>query len=212
MDPRPNTYSHTVQGMQHKLRMIKLIAKNVANASTIGYQREIPESLSFRAILEEASMRDGSQGQLKKTGNMFDLAIEGNAFFLVESKDGPVPTRNGRLRLNKKGELVTEDEKQIIVLEKTDAPINIATSYDIKINHNGEIFLGTQRYGRIAMQVMDNKPVRVHQGYIEGSNVNLANEMMALTMLFRSFEASEKVLGMEASVDRDLIDKYGRNV
>ena len=59
---------------------------------------------------------------------------------------------------------------------------------------------------------MDNKPVKIHQGFIEGSNINLVGEMTSMLLVFRSFEASEKTLGMEASVDKELIEKYGRNV
>ena len=212
MNYQPHAFGHTITGMLHKLKMIQVIANNISNANVIGYQREIPESLSFKSILSETAMKDITQGQLTRTNNEFDLAIEGNAYFLVESKSGPVPTRNGRFELNQAGKLVTQDGKELVVIEKTDKDINLAKHFGIQINQNGEIFVGTERYGRIAVQVMDNKPVEIRQGFIEASNVNLMNEMISLSMAFRAFEASEKVLGMENSVDRDLIEKYGRNV
>lgn len=212
MSHQENTFGPTVSGMLHKLRMIQIISNNISNANTIGYQRQIPESLSFKSILSEAAIHDQTQGQLTKTNNQFDLAIEGNAYFLVESGSGPAPTRNGKFQLNEKGELITQDGKEVIVVEKTDKDISLAKQFGVKINQNGEIFIGTKRYGRIAIMVMDNKPVKVRQGFVEGSNVNLMNEMISLAMAFRAFEASEKTLGMENSVDRDLIEKYGRNV
>lgn len=210
----PNAFGQTVRGMLHKFKMIQAIASNIANASTAGYKREMPESISFQSVLNEAALRDNAPGQFQKTGNPFDLAIEGNAYFLIESKNGPVPTRNGRLNLNEKGKFVNQEGQELVIVEKTDKPISLAlvTEKDIKVNQNGEIFVKGERYGRIAMQVLDNKPVKVHQGLVEGSNVNLMSEMIALSMAFRSFEASEKTLGMEASVDKDLIEKYGRNV
>ena len=209
---QPNTYSQTVNGMLNKLKMIKAVANNIANAGTSGYKREIPESVNFKSVLNEVTLKDSSQGPLKRTGNQLDIAIEGNAYILVESKDGPVPTRNGNLSFNDKGSLVTQDGQEVIIVEKTDKPISLSKQYDIKINENGEIFAGTERYGRIAMKIMDNKPVRLHQGFVEGSNVNLMSEMVALSLTFRAFEASEKALGMETSVDKELIEKYGRNV
>ena len=214
MENKPNTYGPVIHGMLHKLKIIQAIASNIANANSAGYQRQIPESLSFQSILDEKAMRDTSQGQFEKTNNKFDLAIEGNAYFLVEGDDGPTISRNGKLHLNEKGNLATQDEKEVIVVEKTDKPISLAKDHDIRINQNGEIFIGTEkeRYGRIAMQVLDNKPVRIHQGFVEGSNVNLMNEMISLSMAFRNFESSEKMLALESSIDRDLIDKYGRNV
>ena len=207
-----NTYSQTVNGMLNKVKLMKAVANNIANAGTSGYKREIPESTNFQSVLNEVTLKDSSQGPLKKTGNQLDIAIEGNAYILVESKDGPIPTRNGKISFNDKGLLVTQDGQEIIIVEKTDKPINLSKQSNISINENGEVFAGGERYGRIAMKIMDNKPVRLHQGFIEGSNVNLMSEMVALSLTFRSFEASEKALGMETSVDKDLIEKYGRNV
>lgn len=209
---RPNTYSQTVNGILNKLKMLNTVTDNVANVGTSGYKREIPETVNFKSVMNEVALRDQSQGPLKRTGNQLDIAIEGNAFILVESKDGPIPTRNGKLGFNDKGSLVIPDGHEVIIVEKTDKPISLTKQYDIRINENGEIFAGGERYGRIAMKIMDNKPVKLHQGFIEGSNVNLMSEMVAVLLTFRSLEASEKALGMEASVDKELIEKYGRNV
>ncbi len=212
MTNQANSYSQTVNGMLNKLKMLKAVTGNIANATTAGYKREIPESVDFKSVLNDVTLRDQSQGPLRKTGNQLDIAIEGNAYILVESADGPMPTRNGKLSFNDKGLLVTHDGREIIIVEKTDKPISLSKQYDLRINENGEIFAGGERYGRIAMKIMDNKPVKLHQGFIEGSNINLMSEMVALSLTFRSFEASEKSLGMEMSVDKDLIEKYGRNV
>lgn len=209
---KPNTYGPTVAGMLHKMKMLQAIASNISNANSIGYQRKIPESLRFPAILSDAIMRDPSQGQLKRTNNTLDFAIEGNAYFLVEGEEGPMPTKSGRLHLNEKGLLADADNREVVVIDKTDKALNIANDFDVEVKENGEIFVGKERYGRIALQILDNNPVKVHQGFLEMSNVNLMTEMMTLLTVFRNFEASEKTLGMETSVDKDLIEKYGRNV
>ncbi len=201
-----------VTGMMHKLKMIQTIANNIANANAIGYQREIPESLSFKSVLGEAAMRDTSAGQIRKTDGVFDIAIEGNAYFLVETKDGIQTTKNGKFHLNEKGELASMEGHEVVVVEKTDRPLSLSKSHDIHINQNGEIFVGQDRYGRIAMQIQDNRPVKVLQGFVEGSNVSIMSEMISLSMLFRAFESNEKIIGMEVSIDKELIEKYGRNV
>ena len=212
MSTEPNTYGPTVSGMLHKMKMIQAIADNISNINSTAYQRKIPESINFKSVLNDTVIRDHTQGQLKRTNNKLDLAIEGNANFLLESKEGLIPTRDGRFHLNEKGQLVNHEGKEVVVVEKTDKDISLAKSFDININHRGEIFIGTERYGRIAVRVNDKNPVRIHQGFTEGSNVSIMNEMISLAMTFRAFEASEKMLGMESSVDRDLIEKYGRNV
>lgn len=213
MDFRPSTFDTTLQGMIHKLKMIEIITKNVNSANAIGYKRQIPESLDFKEILTEVALHDNSQGDLKNTSQIFDLAIEGNASFLIDSPNGLIETRSGNFKLNEKGEIVTQDSNPVVILDKPDKKeFNLADTTDIKINQKGEIYVDGDFYGRIALRIKDNKPVTLHQGFIENSNVDLGGEMTALTFIFRSFEASEKTLGMEASVDRDLIEKYGRNV
>lgn len=205
-------YGPTINGMLLKLDMIKSITNNIANAATVGYKREIPEAASFKKALSDATIKDQSAGELKKTHGKFDLGIEGNANFLVEGENGPTPSRLGSFQLNEKGNLANSLGQELIIVEKTDKDLSLAKSENVKINQNGEIFIGTEKYGRIAMQILDSNPVKVHQGFVEGSNVDLISEMTSLSMIFRSFESSQQVLGMEASVDKELIEKYGRNV
>ncbi len=212
MTHEANTYGYTVNGMLNKLKMVKATSSNIANASSLGYKREIPESVDFQSVFNEVTLRDQSQGALKKTSNKLDIAIDGNAYILVESENGLMPTRNGKLGFNENGSLVTQDGHEVVIIEKTEKPISLSKQNDIRINEGGEIFAGGERYGRIAMKIMDNKPVKIYQGFVEGSNVNLISEMTSMLLVFRSFEASEKTLGMEASVDKELIEKYGRNV
>lgn len=215
MNTQSKAYGPVILGMLHKLKIIQAISSNIANAKSLGYQRQIPEAISFQSVLSNVSeeiLYDTVQGELRKTGNLFDFAIEGNAYFLIEDKDGIATTRNGRFHLDEKGDLVTEDNKKVVIIEKTDRPLSLAKSFDIAVNQNGEIFVGKEKYGRIPLKIMDSKAVRISQGFVEGSNVNLMTEMASLAATFRLFEASEKTLGMIASSDRELIDKYGRNV
>lgn len=49
------------------------------------------------------------QGSLKETGSDFDLALEGEGFFCIETPDGERYTRNGAFVLGKEGYLETKD-------------------------------------------------------------------------------------------------------
>lgn len=209
-----NGFGASENGLFQKLEMLKIIGDNIANASTIGYKRRIPESATFKEILGDAVLTDNRTGALKKTNSHFDLAIEGNAEFLIETKEGLKHTRNGQFHLNEKGKLVTITGDEVVIVEQSDKLKDLVTAKekDIKINQIGEIFIGTERLGRIAMKLEDSNPVKVHQGFVETSNINLVNEMITLSQVYRSVEASEKTFGMESSVDKELIEKYGRNV
>ncbi|MBI9103069.1 MAG: flagellar basal-body rod protein FlgF [Spirochaetales bacterium] len=64
------------------------------------------------------------QGALKQSGNPFDLAIEGEGFFSVQTPDGEKYTRNGTFMVDNNGLLVTKEgmpvlgEEGLIYLKK----------------------------------------------------------------------------------------------
>lgn len=154
-------------GMQALIEQNDSTANNVANVNTVGYKRQ---NLVFKDIYDtnilqksqqtgefgnigELSMGsqvqqltyDFSQGTLDKTEGTFDLAIEGDGFFKVQSNGGDFAyTRNGSFTLNNNGELVTKDGDY--VLDERGAHIKINTNdgvlrsmNDIIINEEGQI-------------------------------------------------------------------------
>ncbi|HOV63741.1 MAG TPA: flagellar basal-body rod protein FlgF [Spirochaetia bacterium] len=50
-----------------------------------------------------------SQGALKETGNSFDLALDGNGFFTIQTPEGERYTRNGTFLIDPNGILVTKE-------------------------------------------------------------------------------------------------------
>jgi hypothetical protein len=92
------------------------IANNLANASTVGYRAEKD---IFSSVLADASNADASsldkainnygimsgtildqsQGALQKTGNDLDVAISGPGYFVVQTANGPMYTRNGSFQV-----------------------------------------------------------------------------------------------------------------
>jgi flagellar basal-body rod protein FlgG len=63
-----------------------------------------------RGVTPKAPNPSAGQGTLVNTGNPFDLAIDGAGFLQVTLPDGELRyTRNGALRLNAQGNLVTTD-------------------------------------------------------------------------------------------------------
>ena len=94
---------------------------------------------------------DFSQGALTKTEGVFDLAIEGDGFFKIQSSDGGVSyTRNGSFTMNNNGDLVTKDGEY--VLDEQGKTIKIRTKdvvmhsmNDIIITEEGQIELNNER-------------------------------------------------------------------
>jgi flagellar hook-basal body protein len=61
------------------------------------------------------SIIDVSAGPLKKTGNPLDVAIEGPAFFAVETPNGEEYTRKGSFIVDADGNLTTSDGFAVLV-------------------------------------------------------------------------------------------------
>jgi len=113
---------------------LRVVANNIANASTTGFQREglifaehvaalggPHESLSMATSLVRDT--DQTQGTLTQTGGSFDLAIEGPGFFLLETAGGERLTRAGSFAVDANSELVNMDGLR--VLDAGGAPIFI---------------------------------------------------------------------------------------
>jgi flagellar basal-body rod protein FlgG len=123
-------------GMMAQQLNVEVISNNIANMTTTGYKRRRPE---FQDLLYQSERRIGAasseagtivpagvqlglgvktaavyrihdQGNLVVTENRFDLAIQGEGFFMVETPDGEIAyTRSGNFQLSPQGVIVTQD-------------------------------------------------------------------------------------------------------
>lgn len=232
-------------GMQNQHTRLEVTANNMANASTEGFKRAsvfernlIDARANFYNTpgdLEQndppiGSYFDMSAGAFTQTSNPFDLAIEGDGFFVVEdNEDKRYLTRSGNFQLSKEGDLVTTDGHKLMGLN---GPINLSQellsdpaitndnrSANIRISERGEIYANDLEIGRIQIaQIQDEKTlqrvsgsnffptwegevdflqddeIRIRQGWLEESNVNIVQEMVTMIELQRMFEAGSKVI------------------
>lgn len=123
-------------GMMAQQLNVEVISNNIANMTTTGFKRRRPE---FQDLLYQSERRTGSatseagtvvpagvqlglgvktaavyrihdQGSLVNTENRFDVAIQGEGFFIVETPEGePAYTRSGNFQLSPQGMIVTPD-------------------------------------------------------------------------------------------------------
>lgn len=168
-------------GMQALINQNDSTANNVANVNTIGYKRQnlIFQNIYDSNIIQKSAQTDEnksigelsigsqvqkltydfSQGSLEKTGNTFDLAIQGDGFFKIQSSDGDVSyTRNGSFTMNNNGDLVTKDGDY--VLDDRGKKIKINTNdvvmrslNDIIINEDGQIALSNDQGSTLMQKV-----------------------------------------------------------
>ncbi len=218
------------------LSEMQLLANNIANASTSGFRAESllfaehvkavgPEAPSLSMATAQVRNTDMTQGALAQTGGTFDLAIEGEGFFLVETAAGPRLTRAGAFGPNENGDLVTADGHA--VLDSGGAPVFVPQGLGaIGIGPDGTISAGGQPVGQIGlvmpvdpMQMVRESGVmfdarggfaaatggRMLQGFLEGSNVNPLLEIGRMIEVQRAYELGQSFLDKEDERIRSVI-------
>lgn len=174
---------------------------------------------------------DFAQGHHDPTGNPLDVAISGTGFFTVEANGGERYTRDGNFLIDGEGYLVNKDGYKVLG-EK--GYIKISDG-DIKINKKGEITSegvlvdklktvdfqnysalmkeGDNLYAIISEEWAGNEKAFegiVHQGFIEGSNVNAVKEMVDMITMLRSYEANQKLIKAHDELLGKAVNEVGR--
>ena len=122
-------FQQGLSGLSAASRSLDVIGHNIANANTTGFKSSRAEFADMvAASMGAASGRSNgigvevaavaqqfTQGSLTVTGNNLDLAINGNGFFKVQQPDGSAAyTRAGNFKLDKAGDLVTNDGSHVM--------------------------------------------------------------------------------------------------
>lgn len=227
---------------QHGLMAeMQVIANNIANSSTSGFKAESVmfsefvdnlggghESLSMATA--DVRQTDQSQGGLAQTGGTFDLAIEGDGFFLINTSDGQRLTRAGAFTPNENGDLVTMDGNN--VLDAGGAPVFVPQGTGkIGIAPDGTISAGGQPIGQIGLvkPIDPNTMVReggtlfdaqsgfeaapdgrMMQGFLEESNVNAITQIGRMIEVQRAYELGQSFMDKEDERLKSLIQSVTR--
>jgi flagellar basal-body rod protein FlgG len=155
------------------------------------------------------------QGPLMNTGNPTDLAIAGDGLFAVGTPDGVAYTRAGNFVLDANGQLVTQQGYPVLdstgkTITLPGGPSSFAVSPDGTVEGTGQrLALISFPATGVAVEgenlYVINGPVQpvangdgtIQQGYLEGSNVDLASSMTDLIALQRLFQMSARSLTMQ---------------
>ena len=203
-------------------KRLTTIADNVANMSTVGYRAtEVkfedvvagigPGSIAFTSPGDTYLSQQA--GGLRETRSPFDFAVQGDAWFGIDTPVGTVMTRDGRFTMTDTGQMVTHEG--YAVLDAGGAPIQLdpqngapAVGRDGIVRQNGQLVSSIglfnfnpgpnfNRYGNSGIiptgqpdPVVDRVDVGIAQGFLEEANVNPVLEMTRLIMVQRAFENS----------------------
>ncbi|WP_227817438.1 flagellar basal-body rod protein FlgF [Nitrogeniibacter aestuarii] len=187
--------------------------------------------LPSRAFVVDASVATNfSEGPIKFTGRTYDVAIQGRGFFAVQGADGAEGyTRDGSFQLSPEGVLLTRSGRPVI---GDGGPITIPPDNEIVIGKDGSISAipatgdknAVNVVGRLKLVNPDeatlergedglfrvaggapaplDENVQVAGGYLEGSNVNVVDQMTNMISVQRQFEMQMQVLRRAESNDQ----------
>jgi flagellar basal-body rod protein FlgF len=127
----------------------RVVANNLANASTPGFRQEIfavtPATLKDGSLEARAMARGNVRGadmtaaRVVPTGNPLDVALEGEALLAYQAPDlqGEIYSRRGDLRVAASG--VIENGEGLAVLGEGGTPITVPPGFSIAIAADGTI-------------------------------------------------------------------------
>lgn len=222
------------------MREMQIVANNIANSATTGYRQEsliFSEHVSKVARGASLSMAMGNvrqtsmaQGTLTQTGGTFDLAIEGEGFFLIETPAGERLTRAGSFSPNAVGDLVTHDGFR--VLDSGAAPIFVPPdATDLSIAPDGTISTNGRPIGQIGLfQPVDSvnlireggvmfrseagfEPTekgKVLQGFLESSNVDPISQIARMIEVQRAYEMGQSFMQAEDERIRNALRSFSK--
>ncbi|MFK7791367.1 MAG: flagellar basal-body rod protein FlgF [Devosiaceae bacterium] len=154
-------------------RELDVIANNMANMNTTGYQAErvafedylMPraEASAFQnrdhdvAFVQDwATYRDMEPGARQVTGNELDIALSQGGYLTVETPQGIRYTRDGALQINDQGQLVTASGHPVISLGGT--PILFSPQdADITITGTGQVTTNAGARGTLQLVSFANE-------------------------------------------------------
>lgn len=183
----------------------------------------------------ENTVINQSDGSLMPTSNRLDIALSGEGFYAVETPQGERYTRNGQFRLELSGK--GPDGKQVAYLTDqaghrvlgTKGPINLAGVNSVVVDESGRITADgvpldqfkivnakadvLEREGRnlYALRGAAIPPkVKVHQGYVEQSNVNAIRGMIQIITVQRAYEAAQRAITSQDETLGKVVNEVGK--
>ncbi len=237
-------YYDLTSNMITQNRNLNVISNNMTNVSTPGYRMDRIMQSTFREEMiyrydrqgktpvgvvswvntADERVTDYTEGGIRETGDALDVGLIGNGFFVVDTGQGPVYTRNGSFNLDNEGYLRLQGVGRV---QGTNGPIRLTTDKVI-IDKQGNItsedgnqFFGTLQivdfadYGQLTKttgsvfqaqaQPQAAQGVTVNQNFLEDSNVSMAEEMTRMISSQRILQSSAQLLKIYDQLESKMV-------
>jgi len=234
----------SASGMMPRILKQEIYANNMANINTSGFKGDD----AFMQVLDnvaaedsiggqpwEIPMVDGtyidfSQGDMEKTDNNLNAAIEGSGFFAVETPSGVRYTRSGNFEVSDQG-VLTDSQGNPILSDSGPIP---ASGNNMVIGADGSVTVDGANIGKLKIVDFEkpyalkkceygyfmpsNESVKeqpaadfsIRQGYLEKSNVNAIDVMVDMLASFRAYEVGQKAILSQDETLEKAVTELGR--
>ena len=201
----------------NSLKMIlqnqQITAQNIANANVVGYRKDSSSEFGTAYLNGEDSLNtrvfatrqigtfSEAQGNLESTENPFDVAINGEGYFIIQPNAGDIAlSRRGDLKIDQNGQLMNGEGS--IILGEDLQPIIIPPFKEVEIAGNGAINIrpieapvdaplqfianiGTTSAAELELEKDDNGFIRPIQninaeGVAEGQEINPLQDVILM--------------------------------
>lgn len=224
------------------MQELDIITHNLANSSTVGYKRRcnaFSKSLEAQqsgiapqapAGIDLQTMFDFSQGNVIETGRPLDFAVCGKGFFVIETPQGPLYTRNGMFQTNQNGQVVDSQGRNVA---GESGPITIPNDVglsQVNVANDGSVSASGVVIGKFRVvdfgdneknllpaglncfrmpdeniRPVDAEHTIVKQGYQESSNVRMVDELVGMITVSRLYEANMKFVSAQKEASGSLM-------
>ena len=229
-------------------RQLEIAANNIANVDTAGFKVEslmlqtdplapvqARRPTQIKYVQDDGVARNFGQGAVAQTGNTYDFAIQGDAFFQVQTPAGPRFTRDGRFTTDSTGRLVTRNGDAVLTAEGSEITLDAKKAAPV-VGHDGTITqtdatgqvtqvgkLTVSRFANMAglkkdgdnQFSSDETPVRaadaqVRQGAVEQPNSQPVLEIISLIDITRAYERVQQMMASTSDLSRSAIERLGK--
>ncbi|MES2215522.1 MAG: flagellar hook basal-body protein [Pseudomonadota bacterium] len=227
----------TLSNQMARTTQLGMVANNVANVSTTGYEMNdvllspVDAKASKRKtnsfVFTDAEYLSENQGPLKSTGRPLDLAITGDGYFKILTDNGDRYTLDGAMMPNR--DMVLVNAHGMPYASVDNQPLILpATFTTLDIGEDGTIYADKEAIGQVGVFTFQNKSslrregknlyfstagdaaaenAVIVSGMLRGSNVNSAKAMSELIDLQRSVSATNSLMSDIISTEKTAIAK-----
>jgi len=200
--------------MQKKM---EVIANNLANVNTDGFKQGKISIKTFKeeinGVMANKINSDFSEGSLKQTDNIYNFAIEGDAFFKITTDQGYIYSKNGSFSINEEGYLVDTYDRKILGVNSEVKMVNGKPDQDFYLaSFKIKETLSPTEGGFFAAEPSGEakaENITVKQGFMENANVDLVQNMADMISISRSFSLNSRMITSQDEILKKAAEDVG---